>query len=132
MCSSYCALNIQQSSIRSPVHPPPRFLYSRLKRDNNRMDAAEALALLQLIEAQEEARHRPVNEDYYNYLFSNGGENNPDEEVWMNSRTEPSAHFFSPPMGKQHSAYEPGFYGPAKRFMVAKRKKRSSGLLRHG
>lgn len=95
------------------------------------MDAAEALALLQLIEAQEEARHRPVKEDYYNYLFSNGGENNPDEEVWMNSRTDPTAHFFTPPSTAKHSAYESNFYGlsPAKRFMVAKRKKRSSARL---
>lgn len=107
-----------------------------MKRENSaRIDAAEALALLELIEAQEEARRRPLNEDlYFKYLLSAAGENNPDEEVWMNSRTEPAAHFLPPPplsMAK-YSPYD-NYYGrqnggaaaaAAKRFMVAKRKKR--------
>lgn len=96
------------------------------------MDAAEALALLELIEAQEEARHhrRPVtDEDYYKYLVSDGGENNPDEEVWMNAKAEPAAHLYVPPMGKfSPYPYDYGYGNQyAKRFMVAKRKKRSNG-----
>lgn len=105
----------------------PSSSLTRLKRENSRIDAAEALALLELIEAQEEARHRrPLSipsrdEDFYKYLLSAGGENNPDEEVWMNARTEPSAHFYP-----YESMYGGQAHGQAKRFMVA-RKKRSLG-----
>lgn len=110
-----------------------------MKRENSRIDAAEALALLELIEAQEEARHRrPLSspsrdEDFYKYLLSAGGENNPDEEVWMNARTEPSAHFYGPQLMEKYgganpyeSMYGGQAHGQAKRFMVA-RKKRSLG-----
>lgn len=59
--------------------------------------------------------------------MSTAGENNPDEEVWMNSRTEPAAHLFTVPTASKYSSPYDGYYsrGPAKRFMV--RKKRAAG-----
>lgn len=91
--------------------------------------------MLELIQAQEEARRRPTKEeDYYRYLVSAGGDNNPDEEVW-GERTEPSAHFYSPPPQVKYSPFDYYGHGAAKRFMVARRKKRASTSnwgLRHG
>lgn len=92
-----------------------------MKRENDR-DTAEALALLELIEAQEAAprNHRPTKEDYYKYLVSSS-RNPPDEEMWMNARVEPSARYF----GLAPRSYEMNNYGLSKRFMVAKKRKRS-------
>lgn len=93
-----------------------------MKRENNR-DTAEALALLELIEAQEAVRnHRPTKEDYYKYLVST---NNPDEEVWMNARTEPSGRYFGLAPQPPRSYEMINNYAPSKRFMVAKKRKRS-------
>lgn len=101
------------------------------------MDAAEALALLELIEAQEEARNRrPSKDDYYKYLFGDSEiENNPDEDLWLGTPTIPSAHYLPNALLQMYEPNEYYGHGASKRFMVAKRKKRSSKLaqeIRHG
>lgn len=96
-----------------------------MKRESDRINAAEALALLELIEAQESARHRPKDDYWYNKYATNDEAN--DDGLWLDSWTEPNARYFAVPQPTiNYSPYDSSSsYGPSKRFMVAKKKKRS-------
>lgn len=71
----------------------PLTLLHRLKRENTKLSAADALALLELIEAQEEQQQEALEQNYnpYQYL-TNVRDNGPElgtDNGWLNTWTEP-------------------------------------------